>query len=288
MNTWVTALVPKGAGFDFTAGQLLDLIGWGAITLLAIVALIRAATRLAGTIRAAETGVTWPAVTHVMSVAAAWYLSGQIPGPGSWNSPITSTYALLCDTVTSLALLAHFAAVLVLLPLVGLALYALVRWSLTAADPSRWGPLTRSQVVLLSVRWRVGERRLAEKLGTRTTGPTASWWGSHTITPPVTAEELPTVATWFMTDTAVADLAALHRVALAAPLVSGVDLSPGDSDNTRLRIEWDVKALAGIHDDTATGKDRSATRTLWGRHRATPPAPVIPAHYTDGPLGSPS
>lgn len=287
MNTWVTALAPKRGGFDFTAGQLLDLIGWGAITLLAIVALVGAATRLVTAIRAAETGVMWPASTQVMSVAAAWYLSGQIPGPGSWDSPISSTYALLCDTVTSLALLAHFVAVLLLLPLVGLALYALLRWSLAAADPSRWGPLTRSQVMVLSVRWRVSERRLAERLGTRTTGPTASWWGTHSITPPITAEGLPTVATWLMTDAAVADLAALHRVALGAPMVCGVDLSPGDSDNTRLRIEWDVKALAGIH-DTASRKDRSACRTLWGRHRATPPAPIIPAPYTDGPLGSPS
>lgn len=284
MNTWIPLMAPAGAEFDFTARQLFDLIGWTVITALAIAALICVAARAGSTIRAAERGVMWPVATQTANVAASWYLTGQVPGPRSWNLPITSTYALLCDSVTSLALIAHFAAFLMLLPLLFLAVFALARRALAPGDSAHFGPLTPMQVGALRLRrWR-GERRLAAELGGRAAGEAVPWSIEHIVTPPAEPGELPTVQSWFVTTTEVWNTGAIRARALATPMVSGGELKTDDSGTTRLRVTWDVKALAGIHPPVPP-VGRPVTRTRWWRRRpATPTGHAL--DDIDTPLGS--
>jgi hypothetical protein len=284
MNTWIPLMAPAGAEFDFTAGQLFDLIGWAVITALALAALIGAAARISPILRAAERGVTWPVTTQTASVAAAWYLTGQIPGPRSWTLPITSTYALLCDSVTSLALIAHFTAFLMLLPLLFLAVFALSRWAQAPADPARFGTLSRIQVAALWLRRLRSERRLAAELGGRAPSDVVSWSIEHADTPPAEPGEPPTVETWFVATTEVSNTAAIRARALAAPMVSGAALRTGDSGTTRLCVAWDVNALTGIH-PPARPLERPARRARWWRPRPAALAALAPK-TADTPVGS--
>lgn len=164
---------------------------------------------------------------------------------------------------------------LALIVLAGAALlgaYAAIRWLSSPADPSRWGTLTQSQLLLIIVRLRYQQPLLLKLVSAQIPSQDLHWWWQRSDTPPREGELLPRLTTWLLTDRDVEDLDGLRQAACDTPLVQSAH-TQGGSGITRVRVEWDVEALSRI---------RKASSTDPGSRRGRPlPAPLIPPEFQE-------
>lgn len=142
--------------------------------------------------------------------------------------------------------------------------------------PPPWGPVTRQQHVLLGLRLRRHERRIAKNIAALVDSPSehAVRW-QRVYTAPQREAGLPEVDTWFRIDCAVGDLEGLRQASTAAPRVKSTHWVIADGV-TRVLVGWDLTQLPDVV--TAVRGHRLARRLL-GHPRGSVAQPSLPVRH---------
>ncbi|VBA62310.1 hypothetical protein [Mycobacterium attenuatum] len=104
-------------------------------------------------------------------------------------------------------------------------------------------PVSRQQHVLISLRLRLRERRIAKELAALVDSPNhqpVRWRRVYTAAQPTASP--PEIDTWFRIDGAVGDLEGLHQASTVAPAVKSTHWVIAD-DVTRVLVGWDLTQL---------------------------------------------
>lgn len=234
-----------------TPYQFVDLVGWSVAAVVTAIILAVAVRRFRWAKRVADNGSPLPLLGILGAVGlVCWWLTSHgpaFPTPQWWHRPIAGWGDLYYGTLLGLLMLLRVAAMLVFGVAGGLAGGAVFRWLCSPMDPGKWGAITGSQRLVIGWRQPRQERRLAETLAAQSSSPKDGrnvyvWWQRVHI-PPAEGESLPRLLTWFLIDHGVEDLEALQRSAEAAHTVRVAEAFAQD-DITRVRVEWELNALA--------------------------------------------
>lgn len=142
--------------------------------------------------------------------------------------------------------------------------------------PPPWSPVTHQQHVLIGLRLRRHERRIAKELSTLVDSPhqhTVRWQRVYTASQRESG--LTEVDTWFRIDCAVSDLEGLRQASAVAPRVKSTHWVIADGV-TRVLVGWD---LTPTSEAATAGAGHRLVRRLFGRRWQSGAQPHLPVEH---------